>query len=100
MIEDVIAIIPARSGSKSIKNKNILKLNNKPLLAWSIELCLKSKLIEDCCVIVKSDLNKGAKIYILVGISNFKDHILKTNGRSGIWGRSGPPGRVPGDAGD
>ena len=40
-----IAIIPARSGSKSIKDKNIKLLNNKPLIAWSIEACLKSKLI-------------------------------------------------------
>ena len=29
-----IAIIPARSGSKSVKNKNIKLLNNKPLIAW------------------------------------------------------------------
>lgn len=39
----VIAIIPARSGSKSIKDKNIINLKGKPLIAWSIEQCLKSK---------------------------------------------------------
>ena len=39
----VIAIIPARSGSKSIKDKNIVNLRGKPLIAWSIEQCLKSK---------------------------------------------------------
>ena len=33
----VIAIIPARSGSKSIKDKNIVNLRGKPLIAWSID---------------------------------------------------------------
>ncbi len=33
----VIAVIPARGGSKSVKKKNIRSLGGKPLLAWSIE---------------------------------------------------------------
>ena len=33
----ILCIIPARSGSKGIKNKNIMDYNGKPLLAWSIE---------------------------------------------------------------
>jgi CMP-N-acetylneuraminic acid synthetase len=33
----VLAIIPARSGSKGLENKNILDFNGKPLIAWSIE---------------------------------------------------------------
>ena len=56
----IIAIIPARSGSKSIKDKNIKILGKKPLLAWSIESCLKSKLISK--VYVSTDSNKYAKI--------------------------------------
>ena len=32
----VYSIIPARSGSKTIKNKNIYIVNNKPLLYYSI----------------------------------------------------------------
>jgi CMP-N,N'-diacetyllegionaminic acid synthase len=43
---DVIALIPARSGSKSIKNKNIKLLGGKPLIAWSIESCKKSKFMQ------------------------------------------------------
>ena len=40
----VIAILPARSGSKSIKDKNIVNFRGKTLLAWSIEQCLKSNM--------------------------------------------------------
>ena len=56
----IIAIIPARSGSKSIKDKNITKLGGKPLIAWSIESCFKSKLISK--VYISTDSKKYAKI--------------------------------------
>ena len=35
-----IAIIPARSGSKGLKDKNIIELCGKPLMAYSIEAAL------------------------------------------------------------
>lgn len=45
MEKNVIAIILARGGSKTIKNKNLKKINNKPLIGWTIDQCKKSKLI-------------------------------------------------------
>ena len=39
-----LLIIPARSGSKRIKNKNIKNFINKPIITFSIEAALKSKL--------------------------------------------------------
>ena len=48
-----IAIIPARSGSKGLPNKNILMLGNKPLIAYAIEAALKSNEFER--VIVSTD---------------------------------------------
>ena len=48
-----IAIIPARSGSKGLPNKNVLMLGNKPLIAYTIEAALKSKEFER--VIVSTD---------------------------------------------
>ncbi|MCW1315386.1 acylneuraminate cytidylyltransferase family protein, partial [Campylobacter jejuni] len=41
----VIAVIPARSGSKGIKNKNLVLLNNQPLIYYTIKAALNSKCI-------------------------------------------------------
>ena len=38
----VIALIPARAASQRIKNKNIQKLNNHPLIAYSISAAIRS----------------------------------------------------------
>lgn len=56
----VLAIIPARSGSKSVKHKNIRKINGKPMMAYSIEHALKSKYIQR--VIVSTDSEEYAEI--------------------------------------
>jgi len=56
---EVVAIIPARSGSKSIKNKNIRKINNKPLLGWAIETCIKSDEIDYFFVLTDSNYYKA-----------------------------------------
>lgn len=47
MQKKVLAIIPARSGSKGIKDKKYNKsFNGKPFIAYSIEAGLKSKYID------------------------------------------------------
>lgn len=50
---NIIAIIPARGGSKSIPRKNIKELCGKPLIAYAIEGALKSAFIDR--VIVSTD---------------------------------------------
>ena len=57
---NILAIIPARSGSKSVVNKNIRLINNKPMMAYSIEHALNSKLINR--VIVSTDSEEYAEI--------------------------------------
>ena len=65
----LIAIIPARGGSKRLKNKNIYPLLGKPLIAYSIEACLKSKHVSEVFVstedqaIADVSINYGAKIF-------------------------------------
>jgi len=41
-MKEILCIIPARSGSKGIKHKNIKIFKGKPLLAWSIEQAIQS----------------------------------------------------------
>lgn len=55
-----LAIIPARSGSKGIVNKNIKKINGKPLMTYTIEACLKAKIFDD--IILSTDSKKYAEI--------------------------------------
>lgn len=55
-----IAIIPARSGSKGLNDKNIIDICGKPLIAYSIEAALSSGLFEK--VILSTDSDKYAQI--------------------------------------
>lgn len=57
---NVLAIIPARSGSKSVIDKNIRPIAGKPMIAYSIEHALQSKYINR--VIVSTDSEKYADI--------------------------------------
>lgn len=56
----ILAMIPARSGSKRLPGKNIKKLLGKPLIAWTIEQAKKSKYIDK--LIVSTDYEKIAEI--------------------------------------
>ncbi len=49
----VTALIPARGGSKRLPRKNVKLLNEKPLIAWSIETAKASKYVDR--VIVSTD---------------------------------------------
>lgn len=44
--KSILAIIPARGGSKGVPRKNICDLCGKPLIAWTIEEAQKSKYID------------------------------------------------------
>ena len=57
---EVCAIIPARSGSKSVPHKNIRQMAGKPMLAYSIEHALQSEKINR--VIVSTDSEQYAQI--------------------------------------
>ena len=46
----ITAIIPARGGSKRLKNKNIYPIWGKPMLYWSIQACKSSEFKIDVCV--------------------------------------------------
>jgi N-acylneuraminate cytidylyltransferase len=64
-MDKIIALIPARAGSKGVPNKNIRTLGGHPLIAWSIMAAKKSRLIDR--VIVSTDSEYYAKLAIKLG---------------------------------
>lgn len=79
-----IAIIPARSGSKGLKDKNIKELNGKPLLAYSIEAALDSKQFDK--VFVSTDSQIYADIAIQYGAdASFLRSDKNSTDTAGSW---------------
>ena len=62
-----IAIIPARSGSKGVKDKNIRLMNGKPLFSYSIAAAKESGVFDE--IMVSTDSQKYADIAIKYGAS-------------------------------
>jgi CMP-N,N'-diacetyllegionaminic acid synthase len=61
----VVALIPARAGSKGVPNKNVRPLGGRSLLAWSIAACVKSQTIDR--VIVSTDSPEYAELASSLG---------------------------------
>jgi N-acylneuraminate cytidylyltransferase len=56
----ILALIPARGGSKRLPRKNVRFLDGKPLLVWSIDIC--RGLTEICDILVSTDDEETAEI--------------------------------------
>ncbi|MBN2458161.1 acylneuraminate cytidylyltransferase family protein [Candidatus Woesearchaeota archaeon] len=56
----VLAVVPARGGSKGIPKKNIIELNGKPLIAWTIEAGKQTTYIDR--MIVSTDSKEIAEV--------------------------------------
>ena len=56
----ILAVIPARGGSKGIPGKNLVHVCGKPLIAWTIDQAITSMLIDN--VIVATDSNDIADV--------------------------------------
>jgi len=59
-IPSCVALIPARSGSKRVQNKNIHRLGNHPLMAYSIRAAIESKIFDT--VVLSTDSEEYAEI--------------------------------------
>lgn len=60
-MKKILAIIPARKGSKGIKNKNIININGKPLIYYTIKSAKESRYITD--IVGSTDCKKIAAIF-------------------------------------
>jgi CMP-N-acetylneuraminic acid synthetase len=58
--KSIVAIIPARGGSKRIPHKNIVDFNGKPLIAWTIEAALKAGIFD--AIVVSTDSEEIAEV--------------------------------------
>ncbi len=56
----ILGLIPARGGSKGVKDKNIIDLCGRPLISYTIEAANKSRYIDN--VVVSTDSEKIAKV--------------------------------------
>ena len=89
----VLAVIPARGGSKGVKKKNLLKINNKSLVNISISQAKASKYISkivlssDSSSILKEGIKAGCKYCIRrpKNLSGDKDSIFKVIKHSTDW---------------
>ena len=78
-----LCIIPARSGSKRIKNKNIIKLNGKPLIYYTIQFAKKLNFVDE--IIFSSDSRRYlnlAKKYKINNLSLRPKKISSDNSRT------------------
>lgn len=77
-----LCIIPARGGSKRIPRKNIKDFLGKPIIAYSIEVALKSNLFDEVMVstddkeIAEIAIQYGAKIPFMRSKENADDHAI------------------------
>lgn len=100
MSNKILAIIPARGGSKGLIGKNIMPLLGKPLLVWSIEQAKNSKYIDEIFVstddaeIAKTAENAGINVPVLRPPELARDdsptidtifHVLDYYGQKGIY---------------
>ena len=79
-----VCLIPARSGSKRIKNKNILSFFGNPMISYSIKTAIKSKLFDK--ILVTTDSKKIAKLGSQLGfhIPGLRPKYLST-GQSNVF---------------
>ena len=80
----MIALIPARGGSKGLPNKNIKLLNGKPLIAYTIEAALQAKEISR--VIVSTDYENIKEVALQYGadIPFLRPDFLATDSSSSL----------------
>ena len=63
--KNILALIPARAGSKGLPDKNLKQLGGHPLLAWSVRACISSNFINR--IIVSTDSHEYASAAINYG---------------------------------
>ncbi|MCK4809387.1 MAG: acylneuraminate cytidylyltransferase family protein [Candidatus Omnitrophica bacterium] len=74
---NILCVIPARGGSKGLKNKNVMSLCGRPVISYTIEAALESKLINK--IVVSTEDKKIARVS-----SRYKVQIIKRPGKYSV----------------
>ena len=88
----VIAIIPARGGSKRIPRKNLIEFNGKPMIQWTIEAAIKTKIFDDIFVSTDdmeiAELSRGCGLNVpFLRESHFDDESTVSDATIGALSR-------------
>ena len=81
-MSEVVAIIPARGGSKGIRRKNLVSIAGHPLIAHSIRHALEAKRVQRVIVstedaeIAEAARNAGAEVPFVRPAALAEDHVL------------------------
>lgn len=76
----MLAIIPARKGSKRVIGKNTKILNGKPLISWTIEAALECTNVDDICI-----STDDTQVVSIANNYNIKTNNLRPSGLSGDY---------------
>lgn len=61
----IVAVIPARGGSRRLPRKNLLPLNGRPMIEWTVRAALESKWVDT--VVVSTDDKEIARVSLAAG---------------------------------
>jgi CMP-N-acetylneuraminic acid synthetase len=79
-----VAIVTARKGSKSIKKKNLLEINKKPLIEYTFKELLKSKIGKNAYVVTDDDIIKKISKKYKINTEYFRPKKTSTDKSSSI----------------
>lgn len=100
--QKILVTVCARGGSKGVKNKNIRKINGKPLICYSLDLIKNSKLIDayvistDSEAIMKIVEKYGFKVYFKRPAALAGDKVQRTDAikHAVLWMEQNKTGRI------
>ena len=78
----IIAIIPARGGSKAIKKKNLRILKKKPLIYWSIKSAKESDLVDDFFLSTEDNKIKNVALKYGCKVIDRPKHLSKDSSKT------------------
>jgi N-acylneuraminate cytidylyltransferase len=75
----VVALIPARSGSKRVPDKNIYKIQNHPLLAYAIQAAINTNIFDSVICITDSEIYADIATYYGANVPKLRPNNISTD---------------------